>query len=164
MSKNKTPSPKILARFEKILSLLQVWAPKIENEDNIAKWISPWVPLKIWAALKECWVWYSDWHWMLNRYSYFKERYEDFKEIRRWRLMDWAEANLLDAIEGRLNIEDKDMARLSFDVATKLIKEYNPANKLEVDMNFSNLSEEDILEKINELNFLIKWDENNKTD
>jgi hypothetical protein len=48
------------------------------------------------------------------------------------------------------------MARLSFDVATKLIKEYNPANKLEVDMNFSNLSEEDILEKINELNFLIK--------
>jgi hypothetical protein len=31
-------------------------------------------------------------------------------------------------------------------------------------MNFSNLSEEDILEKINELNFLIKWDENNKTD
>ena len=74
----------------------------------------------------------------LRKYHEFAERYELAKETRREVKKSIAENVLDQALEQKMDIDDKDVARLALDFLKATDKAYNP--KIEIEQNIKKLS------------------------
>lgn len=88
-----------------------------------------------------------------KNYPEYQERYELAKETRREVKKAIAENVLDKALEQKMDIEDKDVARLALDFLKATDKAYNP--KIEIEQNIKrlslNVSEEELVARLQSL-------------
>lgn len=142
-------------KMEKIFFYMVYWAPEIKSEANIKRWVKPATPLLLKEAVAEVWMHQVDFHWRIDKYPEYKERYEYIRRIRMEKTKNSAEETLDAAIAWELDIDDIDRAKLSLNYLEKVDKTYN--TKLQIDNNINalmlDMSEEDIKRKILELSW-----------
>lgn len=143
------PLADTILKIENVFTLITVWTKKCEHEDN--QYIPAWKPLKIAEAMLEVWMEKQNFFSILRKNPDLKDKYKDFREVRRELIKDRAEDNLDRAIWGKMNIEDVDLANLSLKYLEKTDKAYNPKTEIAVTSQYVDMTEEELKEKILEL-------------
>ena len=113
----------------------------IENgtkESKTIKNYKPYTPMTLAQAAKEMDRTPQAILISLRKYPEFAERYELAKETRREVKKSIAENVLDQALEQKMDIDDKDVARLALDFLKATDKAYNP--KIEIEQNIKKLS------------------------
>lgn len=153
-AKKSQPLVETRAKAEDIMNFMLYWV-KTVNADVKKKWPKLWQyqPMTAMQACMQVWISQQALHYYLREYPEIKDKYEDIRVAKREKIKSQAEDNLDRAIAWAMEIDDVDLARLSMQYLEKTDKSYNI--KQEIDVNVKalhmNLSEEDILTKIQEL-------------
>lgn len=123
------------------------------KESTIDPNYKPYTPMPMKQAAKEFGISQFAFLSTVNNYDEMKERYEHTKTLKREAVKNLAENNLEKALQWMMDMEWKDVARLSLDYMKSTDKAFNP--KLEIEQNVKRLnldvSDEELKLRIQEL-------------
>ena len=139
--KDNNPRDDTKIKFEKLLGLMLSW-----SKENKYK------PMQLKEAVAELWMTEQNFFYYINRYPEFKKRYKNIKSARIERIWNMAEENLSEAIWGKKDINDIDLAKLSLDYLKQVDKDYNPKVEVNQAMELKlDISDDELKNRIYEL-------------
>lgn len=134
-------------RYLRIINLLLDWAKEYKFS---SKW--PFEKLTVKEACKEEWVSENSFYVYMKSNPSLYKKYQFSREVQRDVLKERAQSNLEKILWWELEVENKELWRLSLDVLKSIEKAYNPKQEIDITNNEAiSLSMDEIIWRIDEL-------------